>query len=446
MKEIDQRMESDSVGKVFLRYLIPSLVGMLLMSVNIVADGIFVGHRLGGVALAGINIAVPVFSIFTAISLWIGIGGATQYSFALGEKNIPEAQRIFTRSIIMVFVITITLAGIAFIFRVPLANVLGANPETLPYVMDYMTILLMFGFAFTVENILSIFVRNDGDPNLAMIALIVTAVVNVILNYYFLFVLDWGVSGSAGATIMAVTVGIGVLSIHFFKKSSRLKFVKFRFTKKSVAKTFSIGMPSFLSELGLSVFTMGYNIAIAAVAGTAGVAAFSVLNYTHSVILMLFLGMSSAIQPLISYYRGAKRQDREQATIRLAVKTAIGTGLGFFIIGLFGANHIVRMFGDFSPEIVNLATMAVRIFFAGYIFMGFNFVMMTYFQTSNRVGMAIWITVAREMLFMVAFLIILPPFFGAEGVWASIPLSEAVVATSIVIYARRKHIFTKGIQ
>ncbi|MBC1525593.1 MATE family efflux transporter [Listeria booriae] len=446
MKEIDQRMETDSVGKVFLRYLIPSLVGMLLMSVNIVTDGIFVGHRLGGVALAGINIAVPVFSIFTAISLWIGIGGATQYSFALGEKNIPEAQRIFTRSIIMVFLITITLAGIAFIFRVPLANVLGANPETLPYVMDYMTILLMFGFAFTVENILSIFVRNDGDPNLAMIALIVTAVVNVILNYYFLFVLDWGVSGSAGATIMAVTVGIGVLSIHFFKKSSRLKFVKFRFTKKSVAKTFSIGMPSFLSELGLSVFTMGYNIAIAAVAGTAGVAAFSVLNYTHSVILMLFLGMSSAIQPLISYYRGAKRQDREQATIRLAIKTAIGTGLGFFIIGFFGANHIVRMFGDFSPEIVNLATMAVRIFFAGYIFMGFNFVMMTYFQTSNRVGMAIWITVAREMLFMVAFLIILPPFFGAEGVWASIPLSEAVVAASIVIYARRKHIFTKGIQ
>ncbi|WP_430534560.1 MATE family efflux transporter [Listeria rocourtiae] len=443
MKEMDTRMETDSVLKVFLRYLIPSLVGMLLMSVNIVADGIFVGHRLGGVALAGINIAVPVFSIFTAISLWIGIGGATQYSFALGEKNIPEAQRIFTRSIIMVFVITITLAAIAFVFRVPLANVLGANPETLPYVMDYMTILLMFGFAFTIENILSIFVRNDGDPNLSMVALIVTAIVNVILNYYFLFILDWGVSGSAGATIIAVTVGIGVLSIHFFKKTSRLKFVKFRFSKKSFTKTFSIGLPSFLSELGLSVFTMGYNIAIAAVAGTAGVAAFSVLNYTHSVILMLFLGMSSAIQPLISYYRGAKQQDREQQTMRLAVITAIGTGLVFFVGGFFGAGHIVAMFGTFSPEIVDLATIAVQIFFAGYLFMGFNFVMMTYFQTSGRVGMAIWITVAREMLFMVAFLIILPPFLGAEGVWASIPLSEAVVALSIIIYVRRKHIFSK---
>ncbi|MBC6315281.1 MATE family efflux transporter [Listeria grandensis] len=443
MKEMDTRMETDSVLKVFLRYLIPSLVGMLLMSVNIVMDGIFVGHRLGGVALAGINIAVPVFSIFTAISLWIGIGGATQYSFALGEKNIPEAQRIFTRSIIMVFLITITLAAIAFVFRVPLANMLGANPETLPYVMDYMTILLMFGFAFTIENILSIFVRNDGDPNLAMVALIVTAVVNVILNYCFLFILNWGVAGSAGATIIAVVVGIGVLSLHFFKKTCRLKFVGFRFTKKSFTKTFSIGMPSFLSELGLSVFTMGYNIAIAAVAGTAGVAAFSVLNYTHSVILMLFLGMSSAIQPLISYYRGAKLQDREQATIRLAIITAIGTGIVFFVGGFFGASHIVAMFGTFSPEIVGLATMAVRIFFAGYLFMGFNFVMMTYFQTTGRVGMAIWITVAREMLFMVAFLIMLPPFFGAEGVWASIPLSEAVVAFSIVIYARRKHIFRK---
>ncbi|EUJ19759.1 MATE family efflux transporter [Listeria aquatica] len=441
MKNSDQILESGSVGKVYVKYLIPSLVGMLLMSINIVIDGIFVGHRLGGVALAGINIAVPVFSIFTAISLWIGIGGATQYSFALGEKKIGQAQIIFTRSILMVLSITILLAILAFIFRMPLAYTLGANDETIPYVMDYMNVLLLFGFVLTLENILSIFVRNDGDPNLAMIALIVTAVMNVILNYIFLFILDLGVKGSALATVSAIAIGVIILATHFFKKTSRLKFVRFQLTLDSLKRTFSIGLPSFLSELGMSVFTMGYNIAIAAVAGTAGVAAFSVLNYSHSVILMMFLGMGSAIQPLISYYRGAKLVRREKETVRLAAIVAIATGLFFFIIGLFFADQIVQLFGDFEADIHDLAVLGVRIFFSGYLFMGFNFVMMTYFQTTDRIGMATWVTVARELIFMVIFLLILPPFFGAAGVFSAIPISEFIVAASIFIYARSKHLF-----
>lgn len=441
MKSMDARMEQDSVLKVFLRYLIPSLTGMLLMSVNIVMDGIFVGHRLGGVALAGINIAVPVFSIFTAISLWIGIGGATQYSFALGEKNVTKAQQIFTRSVILVITITIMLAIIAFIFRVPLAYLLGANDETLPYVMDYMNVLLLFGFVLTLENILSIFVRNDGDPNLAMFALIATAVINVILNYLFLFVFNLGVRGSALATMSAIAIGVLILCTHFFKKSSHLKLAKSRVTGESIKRTLSIGLPSFLSELGMSVFTMGYNIAIAAVAGTAGVAAFSVLNYTHSVILMLFLGMGSAIQPLISYYRGAKMKARETATIRLSVSVAFGTGLVFFIAGLLFADNIVNLFGDFESEIHDLAVLGVDVFFSGYLFMGFNFVMMTYFQTTDRIGMATFITVARELILMVIFLLVLPPLLGATGVFIAIPISEFIVATSIFIYAYKKHVF-----
>ncbi|RDX02294.1 MATE family efflux transporter [Listeria kieliensis] len=441
MKNSDQILENGSVGKVYVKYLIPSLVGMLLMSINIVIDGIFVGHRLGGVALAGINIAVPVFSIFTAISLWIGIGGATQYSFALGEKKVGLAQVIFTRSIVMVFAITVLLAILAFIFRIPLAYTLGANEETIPYVMDYMNVLLLFGFILTLENILSIFVRNDGDPNLAMVALIVTAVMNVLLNYIFLFILDLGVKGSALATVSAIAIGVVILATHFFKKTSRLKFVRFSLTLDSLKRTFSIGLPSFLSELGMSVFTMGYNIAIATVAGTAGVAAFSVLNYSHSVILMMLLGMGSAIQPLISYYRGAKLVRREKETVRLAAIVAILTGAFFFIIGLFFADQIVRLFGDFEADIHDLAVLGVRIFFSSYLFMGFNFVMMTYFQTTDRIGMATWVTVARELIFMVIFLFVLPPFFGAAGVFSAIPISELIVAASIFVYARSKHLF-----
>ncbi|EAD7180417.1 multidrug efflux MATE transporter FepA [Listeria monocytogenes] len=436
-------LETDSVKKIYFRYLIPSLVGMLLMSLNIVIDGIFVGHKLGGVALAGINIAVPVFTIFTAISIWIGIGAATQFSFAIGEKNVAKAQTIFTNAILAVVSITVIIGIIAFIFKVPLAYFLGANDDTIGYVLEYMNILLVFGFALTLENILSIFVRNDGDPNLSMIGLIVTAISNVILNYLFLFVFEWGVTGSALATMIAIIIGVLILITHFFKKSSRLKFVKVDWNKSFFKKTLAIGLPSFLAEVGVSVFTLGYNISIAAIAGTAGVAAFSVLNYTHSVILMLFLGMGSAIQPLISYYRGAKARQKEIETLKIAIMVAFSTGVGFLLVGLFGSNLLVSMFGNFSPEIKDLASNGIKLFYTAYLFMGFNFVMMTYFQTSDKVKMATWITISREIIFMVIFLLVLPPIIGIPGVWLAIPISEMIVAASIIFYMKKKHILFK---
>ncbi|HAA4813001.1 TPA_asm: multidrug efflux MATE transporter FepA [Listeria monocytogenes] len=436
-------LETDSVKKIYFRYLIPSLVGMLLMSLNIVIDGIFVGHKLGGVALAGINIAVPVFTIFTAISIWIGIGAATQFSFAIGEKNVAKAQTIFTNAILAVVSITVIIGIIAFIFKVPLAYFLGANDDTIGYVLEYMNILLVFGFALTLENILSIFVRNDGDPNLSMIALIVTAISNVILNYLFLFVFEWGVTGSALATMIAIIIGVLILTTHFFKKSSRLKFVKVDWNKAFFKKILAIGLPSFLAEVGVSVFTLGYNISIAAIAGTAGVAAFSVLNYTHSVILMLFLGMGSAIQPLISYYRGAKARQKELETLKIAIVVAFSTGVGFLLIGFFGSNLLVSMFGNFSVEIRELASNGIKLFYTAYLFMGFNFVMMTYFQTSDKVKMATWITISREIIFMVIFLLVLPPIIGIPGVWLAIPISEMIVAASIVFYMKKKHILFK---
>ncbi|UHP09541.1 multidrug efflux MATE transporter FepA [Listeria marthii] len=436
-------LETDSVKKIYFRYLVPSLVGMLLMSLNIVIDGIFVGHKLGGVALAGINIAVPVFTIFTAISIWIGIGAATQFSFAIGEKNVAKAQTIFTNAILAVVLLTIIIGIIAFIFKEPLAYFLGANDDTIGYVLEYMNILLIFGFALTLENILSIFVRNDGDPNLSMIALIVTAISNVILNYLFLFVFEWGVTGSALATMLAIIIGVFILITHFFKKSSRLKFVKVDWNKAFFKKTLSIGLPSFLAEVGVSVFTLGYNISIAAIAGTAGVAAFSVLNYTHSVILMLFLGMGSAIQPLISYYRGAKARQKELETLKIAIIVAFSTGVGFLLVGLLGSNLLVSMFGNFSPEIRELASNGIKLFYTAYLFMGFNFVMMTYFQTSDKVKMATWITISREIIFMVIFLLVLPPIIGIPGVWLAIPISEMIVAASIVFYMKKKHILFK---
>ncbi|OMF80149.1 MATE family efflux transporter [Paenibacillus glucanolyticus] len=437
-------LDTQSTGKVFLRYLIPSLVGMVLMAVNIVVDGIMVGNKLGAAALAGVNISGPVYTIFVAMSILIGIGGATLYSQSMGARNPDRARFIFTHSVTLILLFTIVVGGIAFLFHGQLVYLLGANAETAPFASDYMNVFLALGFIFTLENALSIFIRNDGNPTLAMLALIVTAVSNVIFNFVILYVLELGIREIAFGTIAAAFLGLLVLGTHFFKKSSNLKLQKFRFDKKLFILTLTFGFPSFLAELGISVFTIAHNIVFSRLAGTEGVAAFSIVNYVHGIMLLLFLGMGSAIQPLVSYYHGGQKHDRKRETVRIATWTAIGTGAAFTMIGQIAAAPIVNIFGDFSADIQNMATSGIRIFFIAYLVMGINFIMMTYFQSIGKVKMAAWITAGREIFFLLIFLSILPALFGIQAAWLAVPISEFVMLITIIIYVKRQgHYFSK---
>lgn len=433
-EEILNRLDTESVGKSFVRYLIPSMVGMLLMAINIVVDGIMVGNRLGPVALAGVGIAAPVYSVFVAMSLWIGIGAATRYSAEMGAKRPDKARVIFSHAIVSIFIFTVIIGLTAFLFRTELAYLLGANAETFPYVAGYMNVMLLFGFIFTIENAFSILVRNDGGPNLSMVALVATSLVNIGLNYVFLFILDYGVMGAASATIIGAFVGILILSTHFFSKKSNLRLVRFKFNRKLFYLILIIGFPSFLAEVGISVFTISHNLIFERMAGTAGVSAFTILNYVHSVMLLVFLGMGAAIQPLVSYYQGAKNEEKMKKTVKMAIGTAFGVGILFFLIGQFAATPITRLFGDFPDDVMSLAVPGIKLFFIAYIFMGTNFVMMTYYQSIGQIRMATWITASREIVILLILLAILPPLFGLTGVWLAIPFSEFIVLLTIIYH------------
>lgn len=437
MGTLNQRLGSQSVIKSFFQYFIPTLFGMMLMSVNIVIDGIFVGNGVGSVALAGVNIAVPVFSIIISIALLIGMGGGTLYSMAMGENNSKQAQIIFTTSMALITIITIVVSFISFINIETLAKLFGANKETLPYVIDYMSVLLIFSLVIAIEVCLSIFVRNDGAPQLAMAGLVVTAILNIVLNYWMIFILKLGVTGAALATIIATVAGLAIYLLHFFKKGSGLKFVSIRWNKKDVQSISMIGFPSFLSEAGIGVFVMGYNIAMTYHVGTHGLAAFSVINYLHTFMFLAFIGIGSTIQPMISYYYGAKRFDAIKQTVKIAEITSVLLGLLFIGIGFFGANYLVSIFGVSSAQITTLATRGLKIFFIGYLFMGINFVYMTYFQSIGQIRPSILITVFRGFIILVIMLIVLPFIFGITGIWLSLPVTEAIVAIVLLIYARR---------
>ncbi|GGB43216.1 MATE family efflux transporter [Virgibacillus dakarensis] len=436
MSTLNERLATQSATKSFFQYFIPTLLGMMLMSINVVVDGIFVGNGVGSVALASVNVAVPVFSIIISIALLIGVGGGTLYSMAMGEGNQKQAQGLFTISFIFLTLVTVIIALISYVNMDALANLFGANEETLPYTVDYMRILLIFSVILAWENFFSIFVRNDGDPQLAMIGLVVSALLNIVLDYWMIFILNWEVTGAALATVIATFAGLVVYLFHFFKKDSGLKFIRTKWNMQHIKQISAIGMPSFLSEAGTGVFVMGYNIAIAYYAGTTGLAAFSVINYLHTFMFLAFIGIGQSIQPMISFYYGAKQFNSIKETVKVAEITGLALGVLFLGIGYIGADFLVSIFGVASSEIAELAAKGIKLFFLGYLFMGTNFIYMTYYQSIGYVRPSVGITLFRGFILLIGMLFILPLLFGTTGIWLALPVAEGMVAITLMVFAR----------
>ncbi|MEN1966507.1 MATE family efflux transporter [Lentibacillus sp. N15] len=436
MSIVNQRLNTQSATKSFFQYFIPTLLGMMLMSVNIVVDGIFVGNGVGSVALASVNVAVPVFSIIISISLLIGVGGGTIYSMLMGEGKPKQAQQLFTMTFALLTVITIIITVACYWNMESIAHLLGANQETLTYAVDYMRILFLFSLILAWENFFSIFVRNDGDPQLAMIGLVVSALFNIVLDYWMIFILKWEVTGAALATVIATLIGLLVYLFHFFKKDTGLTFTRLQWNKRDLKRISAIGLPSFLSEAGTGIFVMGYNIAIAYYAGTTGLAAFSVINYLHTFMFLAFIGMGQSIQPMISYYYGAKQDDSIKQTVKIAEITGLILGLLFLGIGYAGADVLVAIFGVADEETAALAAKGIKLFFLGYLFMGTNFIYMTYYQSIGYVRPAISITLFRGFILLIGALYILPLLFGTNGVWLALPIAEGLVAITLLFFAR----------
>ncbi|MBM7602532.1 putative MATE family efflux protein [Metabacillus crassostreae] len=434
-----ESLKHQSVKKVFYQYFFPSLLGMMLMSVNILIDGVFVGNGVGAEALAGVNLAMPVFSLIFSISLWIGIGGGTLYSIYSGEENVVKARSVFSLGLASALVPLLVIGVFGYINVEAIANLLGANSDTLFHTVEYLRVLFLFGWLMALQQLLSIFVRNDGSPTLSMVALGVTAIVNICLNYYMIFILELGVYGAALATVLASIGGLLVLMLHFLKKHSNLRKLSFQWSWNMLRGIFSIGFPSFLAEAGTLVFVVGYNLAIVGLLGTEGVAAFSVVNYLHGFMFLTFFGIESALQPMISYYHGAKEKGRIKESVLIGEKAAFILGAILLLIGLAAAPLLVSLFGLESNDVRNLAVDGIRLFFIGYLFLGFNFVYMTYFQSIMNIRPSIIIILLRSFVFILFFLWLLPKFIGIAGVWLALPLAEMLVALLLVLFTR-KHV------
>lgn len=418
--------------KLFIKYLVPSLLGMTLMAINILIDGLFVSHGVGDQALAGVNIAVPIYSVILSLSLWIGMGGGTLYSIAHGQNKQHQGKEIFTQSMLLAFITAGIIIIICLIFEEPLAYLFGATDAIFSYVDGYLHIILVFGLVFVFENILSIFIRNDGNPTLAMLGLIITSVVNIILNYIFIFIFNWGVEGAALASVIGAVVGIVVLLMHFFTKNNQLALVRIKLDFPLLGNVLSIGFPSFIVEATTAVMMVAFNITFGYFVGEKGLVAYAVVNYMHTVFLMLFIGVASSLQPIASYHYGARLFERMKYFVKITVSTGFILGLVVFIFGIFGKGLITDMFNIHDPEIRTFTQKGIVYFFSGYLFLGVNMVYVIYYQSIGRTRIASLLTLLRSIIFFIPFLILLPIMFNNTAIWLVFPLAEGL--TVLLIY------------
>lgn len=416
----------DKESKLLLKYMIPSVGGMLGLSVCIFFDTMFIGRRLGDIGLASLNISVPLFNFYYAIAMTFGVGGATALSIAVGQKKTHKANSIFTSSIVAACAVIVLINILSYFFLDKICYMLGASSQTFPYVREYIKIVLNFNFVFILSNVLNVFVRSDKSPKLSMVSIIVTNIVNIILDYIFIYPLNMGMAGAAMATTIAQGVGVIVLFAHFFSKHNSLHLEFKSVNIKMIKKIMSNGVPSFVTELSAGFVIIIFNNVILSIGGNIAVSAYGIIANVSLIFLAVFNGISQGMQPLVSVNHGAREDGRVKVLFKTSFKIALFLGTAFFLVGFIFPKQIISVFTSQTGTIINITVVGLRIYFFAFILMGVNIVCIAYLQAMQKNKASFILSTFRGLILTIVLVLILSKAFGLTGVWITIPLVEFI--------------------
>ncbi len=419
---------NDKIKSLLSYYLYASVVGMVIKSIHLVLDGIFLGNKVGANALASVNIIMPVFSFFMAVAIMIGVGSSTLIAIKLGENKREEAQEIFIQSMIVIIISSI-ISQVVFLYNTEsICRWLGANDAVIEGTVTYGTVLVWFSVVAVIGMSLSVLIRNDGNPKLSMYGVVLSALTNIVLNYIFIYPMDMGLFGAGLATGIAQLVNLLVVLLHFvFKQGAlRIVFAKPTINKRNLIRTIQIGIPSFVGEISFGIVDLMFNRVLMGIGGEVSVAAFSIIMYIKSLAYMVFRGIEQAMQPIISFNYGAFKYDRVYETYRLAIKISVISALTMSIFGIAFANQSVMLFNQSNIEMINLAAEGVRYIFITMVFAACNTCISGYFQAIGYAKISTIVTLSRSVLCEFFMLLLLSRLWGVTGVWLAFPVSEVL--------------------
>lgn len=429
------------VGTLFRKLFVPTLLGMVSMSAVAVVDGIFVGHGVGSDGIAAVNICIPLLMIFTGIGLMAGVGSSVVSSIHFARGQVKAARINVTQALLFVTLVTLLPVTVILAFPRLTALLLGSSEHLLPLVVDYL-IWFVPGLIPQLWIAVGLFVvRLDGAPRLAMWCSVLSALVNVLLDWLFIFPLGWGVMGAAFASTISIATG-GVIVVRYLTHGARtLRLYRLKWSRKSFRLTFRnigyqcrIGSSALLGEMTMAVLLFTGNQVFMRYLGDAGVGAFGITCYYMPFIFMIGNAVAQSAQPIISYSFGRMEWPRVIEARRIALLTALACGCLVAACFIAVPRLLVALFVDPADPAAQIAIDGFPLFAPGCIFFVVNLAAIGYFQSLERLAPATLFALLRGLVLLVPSFVFLPQLLGVSGIWFAMPLSESLTFLSIVGY------------
>ncbi|MHB8862915.1 MAG: MATE family efflux transporter, partial [Pirellulaceae bacterium] len=444
---------SGSISSLLLKFSAPAMVGMVAQALYNIVDRVFVGRAIGTLGIAGTTLAFPFMLVLMAFSMLIGFGAAALVSIRLGERRRAEAEHVLGHAVVLLLLAAVMLSVVGLWLLDPLLQAVGASENSQPYAREYLKIILAGAVFQTLGFGLNAVIRGEGNPRVAMMTLLIGALLNIVLDSIFLFVLGWGMQGAAAATVLSQAMSTLWVVSYFMRGKSLLKFRRqhLRLRWRTCAAIAAAGSPMFAMQMAASVMN---TILFNQLRAHGGDLAISVVGIVHALALFIAMpvfGLNQGAQPIIGYNYGAGNFDRVLSTLKLAVLYATVICFAGFLLAMFAPAHMIALFNPKSqrdPQLMEVGTHAIRICLAMYPFVGFQIVSSSYFQAVGKPKHALLLGLSRQVLLLIPAIVLLPRFFGLNGVWLAIPTADlcASLLTAVWLFYELRHLRDRHVE
>lgn len=439
--EREKLLLTGEIPRLFMKYALPGVAGLLFLGIQSVIDGIVLGRFVGANALASVNLVLPCYSLISAFAIVMGIGGQTLVSISLGRGDKQEANNALRSVFVFLLGMSVVVSLVIFLSAGKIASFLGANEVLLPDAVHYIRALVPFFPLLCAMFFSDYIIKAMGHPLYATSVMGMTVVLNIVLDLVFVAVLGWGVMGAGLATGIAFTMGACFNVPRLFSCHEVVAVQRGRYDRRLVWNAFYNGSSEGMSELSVAITVFLFNITMMRYLGESGVAAFTVINYILFIGTTVFLGISDGIIPIIGYNYGARKQERIKSILKLAARTNSLIGIGLFLLLLlFGEQVIGLFFKDHGSEAFEIASRGVSIYCFAFLLCGLNILASSYFTAIGNAKISIIISVLRGLVFVGIGILVLPAVFGIDAIWYDVPIAE-ICTLSVSFWLVRRSLF-----
>lgn len=441
-KKATLELGTKPVGKLLAQYALPAIIAMTAASLYNIIDRVFIGQVVGPMAISGLAITFPFMILAAAFGAAVGVGAATTISVKLGQKDYESAENTLGNTITLNLIIGLAFGGICLLFLDPILRFFGASDATLPYARDFMQIILAGNVFSHMYFGMNAVLRAASKPRMAMFATIFTVAMNILLDALFILWWHWGIKGAAFATVISQVLAL-CWQMKLFANKNELLHLKrgiYKLKANLVRNIISIGISPFLMNACACIIVIFINNQLVKFGGDIAVGAYGIANSIAMIFIMFVIGLNQGMQPIAGYNYGAQQYGRMMRVVKLSIITAICIMLTGWTLAMFAPYYCARMFTK-DPELIKGSIKAIQIIMMMYPFIGCQMVITNFFQCIGKVKISIFLSLSRQLLFLLPLLVLLPNFYGINGVWASMPTSDlisVIVAISIMtVYLRR---------